>query len=133
MTNCPTDARLYHFTCAHGRRDIGTGNCLLLPHLHPWLGVKLVWLTTAADADRELTGLTMNMIGCDRMAFRYVVDGAENCQPWLEWPGRSRLDPETLHAFEYREDGRHAAVDQWWISERPVRARFDRSWPPGNN
>lgn len=37
---------LYHFTCAHGRRKIGTGNCLLLPHYHPLLGLKVLWLTT---------------------------------------------------------------------------------------
>ena len=51
--------QLYHFTCDHGKRAIGTGpNALLLPHLHPWLHKKLLWLTTEAVPDRVETGLT---------------------------------------------------------------------------
>ena len=116
---------LYHFTCAHGRKDIGTSNCLLLPHLHPWLGVKLIWLTSEASPDRRKTGLTMEHQPCDRMAFRYVVSDLDSCRAWLDSPERTTLDGERLEAFE---DGGDAAPEQWWISSQPVRARFDRSW-----
>ena len=116
---------LYHFTCDHGRKDIGTSNCLLLPNMHPWLGAKLVWLTTEASPDRRKTGLTMVHQPCDRMAFRYVVTDTANCRPWLQSYERSRLDAELLDAFE---DGGEAAPEQWWISSIPLRARFDRSW-----
>ena len=124
------DGTLFHYTCAHGRRDIGTGNCLLLPHLHPWIGGKLLWLTDQADADRELTGLTMKITRCDRMAFRYVVADRAACRPWLGSPERARVAETRLVKFETLEDGRPAAFEHWWIADRPVRARFDRSWPP---
>jgi hypothetical protein len=118
-------AVLYHFTCAHGRKDIGTSNCLLLPNLHPWLGVKLVWLTTEANPDRRKTGLTMEHQPCDRMAFRYVVSSMESCRTWLDSAERAKLDADQLDAFE---DSGEAAPDQWWISSQPLRARLDRSY-----
>jgi hypothetical protein len=119
---------LYHFTCAHGRRDIGTSNCLLLPHLHPWLGVKLLWLTSEASPERTAVGLTMRTQKCERMAFRYIVDDVTDCQPWLDWPRRARLRPELLHSFEHDERGGEVRPETWWVAERPIRAKFDRSW-----
>lgn len=118
---------LYHFTCAHGRKNIGTSNCLLLPNLHPWLGVKLIWLTSASSPDRRKTGLTMDHQPCDRMEFRYVVSDLDNCHAWLDSSERVRLDSKQLDAFE---DGGEAAPEEWWISNQPLRARFDRSWSP---
>jgi hypothetical protein len=121
--------RLYHFTCAHGKRDIGTGpNALLIPHRHPWLNKKLLWLTVVATPDRAETGLTSTMLSCDRMRYRYVVTELEHCRPWIGSPERQGLNPEALKAFEVREDGQHARPDQWWISDVPVHARYDRSW-----
>lgn len=116
---------LYHFTCAHGRKGIGTSNCLLLPHLHPWLGAKLIWLTSEASPDRRKTGLTMEHQPCDRMAFRYVVNELDNCRAWLDSPERATLDSKRLDEFE---DGGEASPEEWWISSQPLRARFDRSW-----
>jgi hypothetical protein len=121
--------QLYHFTCAHGRRAIGTGpNALLVPHLHPMLGKKVLWLTVEAAPDRSETGLTATFISCDRMQHRYVVTKLENCRPWIGSPERDGLPPDVLHAFEIRDDGQHARPDQWWISDVPVSARYDRSW-----
>ena len=119
---------LYHFTCDHGRRDIGTGNCLLLPFLHPWIGKKLIWLTSVATPDRQRTGLTMKYQGCDRMRFRYIVDDLTHCRRWLDSPERASLDEKLRDSFEVLEDGRQAACDEWWISTQPIRARFDRSY-----
>ena len=121
---------LWHFTCAHDRRDIGTSNCLLLPNAHPWLGAKLVWLTDQADPDRALTGLTMKLQACDRMAYRYMVTDLTYCRRWAGSLERARLDPARLADFERLEDGRLASFEHWWISDRPVRARLDRSWAP---
>ena len=119
---------LYHFNCGHARRQIGRSNCLLLPFLHPWLGVKLVWLTDQGDANRELTGLTMKMQPCDRMEFRYTVTDTDSCRPWLSSLERMRLDPERLRAFETLEDGRASSCEHWWFADKPIRARFDRAW-----
>jgi hypothetical protein len=114
---------LYHFTCAHGRRGIGTSNCLLLPHFHPLLGCKLLWLTNQASPDRERTGLTMRYQPCDRMQFRYVVSDLSGCHPWLDSPQR---DNAPRHIVEDVES--YGAPHEWWIADRPVRARFDRGW-----
>jgi len=120
---------LYHFTCGHAKREIGTGpNALLTPHLHPWLHKKLVWLTDCAAADRARTGLTSKYISCDRMEYRYVVSDLSHCRPWIGSPERDGLSPAKLEAFEVREDGEHADTHQWWISDSPVKGRFDRSW-----
>jgi hypothetical protein len=121
---------LYHFTCRHGRKDIGSGsNCLLLPHLHPWIGQKLLWLTTEALPDRDRTGLTMRHQPCDRMAFRYVVSDTHLCRLWLDSYERSRLDADQLYAFEHNDErGVLADAAHWWISSVPIRARLDRGW-----
>jgi hypothetical protein len=121
---------LYHFTCEHGRRDIGTGpNCLLIPNMHPILRTRLLWLTTEAEPVREATGLTSTYIRCDRMQFRYIVEDLRSCRPWLGSPERACLSAEGLRAFEDNGNGT-ARPDEWWISDRPVRARYDRSWRP---
>jgi len=115
---------LYHFTCRHSKSDIGTSNCLLRPMIrHPLLGCKVLWLTTEASPDRLSTGLTMDRINCDRMEYRYVVTDLANCHPWLGSPERGAVSPKVLADIESLGD-----PDHWWITDRPVRAKFDRSW-----
>jgi hypothetical protein len=119
---------LYHFTCAHGKRDIGTFNALLVPHLHPWIGTKLVWLTSNPEPDRKATGLTMNHQRCDRMEYRYVIADSvvlARCRAWLDAPERVNLGPDRLADFE--DDG-HAVAGEWWIADTAIPARFDRSY-----
>ena len=119
---------LYHFTCAHSKADIGTFNALLVPHLHPWLGAKLVWLTSSPEPDRRATGLTMSYQRCDRMEYRYTIADPvvlKRCRPWLGSVERAELSPERLAQFE--DDG-HAAADEWWIGDVPLPARFDRNY-----
>lgn len=116
---------LYHFTCAHGKRDIGTSNCLLIPqNRHPMLGCKVTWLTTESRADREATGLGQNTgLKCDRMQFRYVVRDPSECHPWLGSPERAAAPRQAVEDLESFGDPEH-----WWIAAGLIRARFDRSW-----
>jgi len=120
---------LYHFTCGHGKADIGTGpRALLLPHRHPLLGtnVKLVWFTTLPEPEEEEVGLTSRPdIKCDRREYRYVIDNgvADGCRWWMECDERAAAPAavvETLESF--------GKPETWWVSSAPIRARFDRSY-----
>ena len=118
--------RLYHFTCSHSKRKIGTSNCLLIPQItHPLLGIKVSWLTTEAEPDREKTGLGNNtgLVPSDRMEFRYVVTDMANCRPWLDSVEREQAPPRVVADVESVGDPEH-----WWITDRPIRAKFDRTW-----
>jgi hypothetical protein len=90
---------------------------------HPLLGCKVLWLTTEATPDRERTGLTMDRIACDRMEYRYVVSDLSRCRPWLTSPERAAASRRAVEDLESLGDPEH-----WWITDQPVRARFDRSW-----
>jgi hypothetical protein len=118
--------RLYHFTCAHSKRKIGTSNCLLIPQIrHPLLGCKVTWLTTEPDPDRYSTGLG-NYTGlnkCDRMEFRYVVTDLSHCRRWLASLERQAAPNNIVSHIESDGDAEH-----WWITDRPLRAMFDRTW-----
>jgi hypothetical protein len=117
---------LYHFTCAHGYHDIGhSGVCLLRPSPHPFLQQRLLWLTTEAKPDRHASGLGSSIARCDRMQFRYVVDDRSVCQPWLQSPQRATAPRSAVEDLESEGDPEH-----WWVSDRIVRARFDRGWQP---
>jgi len=124
---------LYHFTCAHGKSDIGTGpRALLIPHRHPLLGadVKLVWFTTLADPDEDEVGLTSSYIKCDRREYRYVIDEgvADGCRWWLESDERTAAPPQVIADLES-----FGKPETWWVSSRPVRARFDRAYHFGRD
>jgi len=117
-------ALLYHFTCKHSKSDIGTSNCLLIPMIrHPLLDCKVLWLTTEATPDRERTGLTMDRINCDRMEYRYVVSDLSRCRAWLASIERTTALKRAIDDLESLGDPEH-----WWITDQPVRARFDRMW-----
>lgn len=121
-----TPTRLYHFTCSHSKRAIGTSNCLLIPQIvHPLLGCKVLWLTTEATPDRYATGLGNNtgLVPCDRMEFRYVITDLSACRAWLESPERLQAPPQAVENLESYGDPEH-----WWITNRPIRAKFDRTW-----
>lgn len=117
--------RLYHFTCAHGHRRIGRYNCLLIPQgPHPLLNnIRVIWLTTQAEPDRETTGLGHNYTTCDRMAYRYIATDLTPCIPWLVSPERRNAPAESIDALESYGDPEH-----WWITATPVRAKWDRIW-----
>lgn len=117
---------LYHFCCSHSKRKIGTYNCLLIPQcVHPLLGCNVTWLTTESEPDRQKTGLGNNtgLTRCDRMAFRYMVTDVSACRPWLTSIERAAARPNVIRDLESFGDPEH-----WWITERPIRATFDRTW-----
>lgn len=117
---------LYHFTCAHAFRRIGTTNCLLIPQVaHPLLGCKVTWLTTEAEPDRTATGLTSTTLSCDRMQHRYLVSGPalSACRAWLGSWERQRAPKASLKTLESYGDPEH-----WWITDRAVSARWDRQY-----
>lgn len=115
---------LYHFTCAHARRDIGTGpRCLLVPHPHPLLGCKVLWLTSLDAPDPDEVGLTQSFIRCDRREFRYEVLDLAHCRTWYDSAERDAAPGDVRRALEL-----YGRPDTWWISDVPVVARFDRTW-----
>lgn len=119
---------LYHFTCSHSKKLIGTSNCLLIPQIHhPLLGCKVTWLTTEPEPDRFSTGLgnETGLVPCDRMEHRYVVNDLAGCRAWLTSPERGAAPKSAVQHLES-----HGDVEHWWISDKPIRARFDRSWSP---
>ncbi|WP_394360699.1 hypothetical protein [Amycolatopsis sp. SB7-3] len=105
----------YHFTCDHGAHGIArTG--LLLPHKHPLLSKKLVWLTDLAVPDRWGLGLTSNWITCDRTLNRASVQSTATIVPWRGWALLYEV-PDVL--IEVMEES--ARPDRWWVSETPLR------------
>jgi hypothetical protein len=66
--------RLYHYCCSHSLEGIRKDG-----FLRPWrqvaLGdVPLVWLTDLEVPDRKALGLTSDLLDCDRLEHRVVVD-----------------------------------------------------------
>src|SRR5260370_1237253 len=112
-------AVLYHFTCRDGHKMIGRYNCVLLP-ASLW---RVVWLTTEALPDFEATGLGRVTLKCDRTEHRYMITDLENCRPWPGSAERKALAPGHLRVLEQFGDPEH-----WWISAKPVRATWDRSY-----
>jgi hypothetical protein len=78
---------LYHYTCDHGRAELGDSGKLIPPTAlippsaisrHPkWQQTlfDLIWLTDLDVPLREALGLTSNTVTCDRTQFRYRVEG----------------------------------------------------------
>lgn len=120
--------RLYHFTCAHARPLIDAAGVLrpwpdaAARRQHPraladWpLPVGLVWLTDLDAPLADALGLTAEIIGCDRTAFRYTVTDLTHCQPWTVYartlPTGDRLTVETASAG--------LLPAHWWVSPRVV-------------
>lgn len=91
MTPTPSPTpkpRLFHFTCDHGFKALGGAGELRPVLTHPFLGCRVVWLTTEAEPDRESTGLGMHYTACDRMQYRYEVMEPEKCRRWIGSPER---------------------------------------------
>jgi hypothetical protein len=118
--------QLYHFTCRHGMRRIGTFNALLIPQggRHPVAGwPPLLWFTSLAEPDREATGLTSRILSCDRMEHRYTVAPGSGCVPWPGSVWRAETPEQWIRMLEQSGDPGH-----WWVSDKPVPARWDRAW-----
>jgi hypothetical protein len=115
---------LFHYTCHHYIKIIGRHGTLM-PRDQPVLGGhKLVWMTDLAIPDRNGLGLTSHLLGCDRMAFRYVVTDASCVIPWKE----ARFSFGPLAMFLEMSDG--AMPEHWFVSHTSVPAKLDRSYTP---
>lgn len=111
--------RLFHFTCEHGHRALGRRGELRPIVEHPFLHIKVVWLTSEGSPDRDATGLGMHLTRCDRMQYRYVVTDLSTCRPWLTSPERDAAPPTAVADLEAFGDAEH-----WWITSEPTKARL---------
>lgn len=97
---------LYHYTCRHGREAIGERGRVVsiadhtpdaVDRLDPsfrWLAF-LTWFTDMYPPNARDLGLTHDLIGCDRTAYRYRVLDDRGISRWLDcrpvWPPTARL------------------------------------------
>ena len=119
MSQGQTAARLFHFTCDHGRAGIGVRGEIVPLIEHPILHCKVSWFTTLGRPDRESTGLSMHYTACDRMAYRYIITETENCRPWIGSPERDAAKHQDIIDLELYGDPEH-----WYIADVPVKARL---------
>jgi hypothetical protein len=113
--------RLYHYTCSHTRPVVGTRG-MLRPNPHPWLGVSVLWLTDQDAPDRRGLGLTSNMLQCDRLEFRYIVE-AGDAKRWNDYAASV-----SLRARMILESASGARPDTWWVIDHAVLGVLDRSY-----
>lgn len=118
-------ARLFHYTCTHGRNALGPGGTLIPvvlqrpdavaminPAARALLG--MVWATDMAAPDVWALGLTRDTIQCDRTRYRYSVPAAS----FYRW-GRVRhnMEPALVDALELAPG---AEPVHWWVAFEPV-------------
>lgn len=129
--------KLYHYSCIHSRDGIVESG-----HLFP--GAKLqsikartlapnnrignmvaqmVWLTDLASItgiNRNMVGLTMNKLDCDRTAYRFEV--IEDGTPIFQWAElRERWPVDIVLALETLPGAKPA---HWFVSRGPVAAKL---------
>lgn len=115
---------LYHYTCEHSFRALGSGGVLTsAAHLSGMgqtapLQAQLVWLTDLDIPVRDALGLTMRALKCDRTAHRYRVIDSTNCRRWLSVR-------RSYPALRFLEDERGALPAHWWISAADVPVVYD--------
>lgn len=115
----PIPMRLWHFTCEHGYRQIGTHGTLK-PNRHVLLGdaPPVVWLTDLQSPERDAVGLTSRFITCDRMAYRYMVNEG-TVERWADFADEHDVPLWVRADLESYGDPEH-----WFVSTRPLRARL---------
>lgn len=112
--------RLYHYTCKHTRPAVGTRG-MLRPNPHPVLGVSLLWLTDQEIPDRAGLGLTSQILNCDRLEFRYIVD-VDDARRWKDLadvPTLGRMILESVYG---------SRPDTWWVVDHAVLGVLDRTY-----
>lgn len=122
---------LYHYTCEHAHGEISKSG-LLLP-LRELVGPRradqmplsgLIWLTDLSVPMRDALGLTMQMVGCDRSAYRYRVTDDRGVVPWLyvrrDYP---------LAWSSWLEQTPGARPAHWYVAAGPVPVVFDPVQP----
>lgn len=124
---------LWHYTCAHGRAEIGrvgllkpperlqAGHGRRLPTHLKWMSYA-VWATDLDRPDPDALGLTSWTLGCDRTEFRYRILTPDAVMPWREYA--EHLPAEAVTALETAPG---AQPDRWWVgSGHSVPVRLDQ-------
>lgn len=115
---------LYHYTCDHGHKGIGTEGYARplarlaggeLPETARWL-----WLTDMATPDRDALGLTSQVLACDRLAHRYRVTRPVDVHPWVKV--RRLVSPIVREALESAPGAR---PKHWYVSRQPQSVVLD--------
>lgn len=115
----PEVSRLWHFTCRHSAEKIDAQG-VLIPNLHPWWSVPLVWLTDLEDAPAEvLFGTPTGLLECDRSEVRYEVQDVTGCVPWTSYARSVQMHRTVRDMFETAGGGT-AMPAHWWVSTRPL-------------
>lgn len=118
---------LFHYTCDHGHKALGSGSCTLLPLTGqrltpaPPAGGAFVWLTDLDVPFRAALGLTSVALRCDRTAHRYRVTGGDATP--LRWLQARRLFPPAYRDALERAPG--AMPAHWWVAGEGVPAVYD--------
>ncbi len=120
----------YHYTCDHGREDIGDqGELLSLALLRPkallsagddWvLRRQLIWATDLAEPDIEGLGLTNETLSCERWRHRYRITNERPIQRFSDIQYRfSAYVQASLLAG-------NARPEHWFVSWVPLSAVYD--------
>ena len=115
----------YHYTCDHGREDIGDqGELLSLALLRPkallsagedWvLRRQLIWVTDLAEPDIEGLGLTSETLTCERWRHRYRITNERPIQRFSDMQHRfSAYVQASLLAG-------NARPEHWFVSWVPL-------------
>lgn len=127
-----TTPTLWHFTCKHGRADIGGKGKLVPPESLVSAGARAdvitlvafvwqyVWLTDNADGSGA--GLELwpdSVIQCDRLAHRYRVTRGRQLTRWVDLSA-----PDDIRAaLETSSDA--LRPETWWVSRHPVAVVYD--------
>lgn len=116
--------RLYHYTCDHGLKAVGRRG-MLRPQPSMFTVKRLLWLTDQAVPNRCGLGLTSQILDCDRLSYRYLVD-TEDAIPWSQF--RFTMPLEMLIALEHVEG---AQPETWFVHETAVLGVLDREYQVG--
>lgn len=120
---------LYHFTCDHGRQELGGKGALLpsiklsgVPTMDPLANFvrSFVWVTSQPDGSGA--GLTRRILACDRRAHRYRVIGQPNLTRWVDLTMPDQFRAELTDSTGMDDP---SLPETWWVSTGPVMAVYD--------
>lgn len=114
--------KLYHYTCGHTLKVVGRRG-MLRPSPTFWGGTPLLWLTPQFEPDRVGLGLTSQILACDRLDYRYLVE--DDAEPWLESAIRLAAPLAAIAALEHIEGAR---PDTWFVRSASTLGVLDRRY-----
>lgn len=102
---------LYHWTCEHSATQIR--NSMTVQTHFRWS-----WWTDIAESGKRMraaTGLTSNLLGCDRTEYRCTAADPSQLIPWPEC--REQVDLDLVLSLEGTPGAR---PERWWVALGPV-------------